>query len=627
MPGYFPEDFIERVRETADIVEVISQYVTLKKSGGSDFLGLCPFHNEKTPSFRVHSDRGFYKCFGCGKGGNVYTFLMEIEGLSFPEAVKHLAERYGLDLPHVKFDPNHAKRKNEKDQLFNAMHFAAGTFHKNLLGNYLLKANQTDPNNTDLPLNISADARKALEYLIERGITLDIISRYQIGWAENSWDHLVNTASRNRIHGNNLVKAGLARSRRDGSGFVDAFRARVMFPIINLSGYTVAFGGRKVDGISPEDESGKYINSPETDIYRKSDHLYGLYTSRDEIRKKKFAYLVEGYTDLLALVQAGVTNVIASLGTALTENHARLIRRFADQVLIVYDGDDAGINAAKKASIVLSKNRLEPFVVQLPQREDPDSYLRQQGAEKLKEVLSKPQPFVRFILETSGFKDSMGQTAKLNVARDILELARSIHDPITQDAILDELKVATSISLPVLRKGLMSIKLASVKPESTQQGLLKFVEDEEFQFEIIRAFLSHPEIISENIPELKNKDFSHVMLKHIFEKIEQLFLSDSLNEIKSLPDFFDDPRIQSFITDQFLWGEKSDREQAEQEAKNAVIELKIRKLRTEKFGLESEMSRNKNGDNTRLWQRLIDTDKQIRELQQKKINIVYRNNN
>ena len=352
MANLYDNSFTDRVRDTVNIVEVISDYVNVKQVSGGDFLGLCPFHNEKTPSFRIHPEQGFYKCFGCGRGGNVFTFIMEMEGLSFPEALKTLAEKAGLELPEQVTDPNYQKQRNEREKLFHAMQRAANWFHSRLTGG-ISKANPT----TFKP--ISENGQKALKYLLDRGIDSNIITRYQIGWAESEWDGLVKAAQKSGVQGQLLVQAGLGHQKRDGQGFVDKFRARIMFPILNLAGKPVAFGGRRVDGITQDSENAKYINSPETTVYHKSEHLYGLYNSREFIRQQDAVYVVEGYTDLLALVQAEVNNVVASLGTAFTPTQARLIRRFTKNVFIVYDSDVAGIEAAVRAANILVQSGLE----------------------------------------------------------------------------------------------------------------------------------------------------------------------------------------------------------------------------------------------------------------------------
>jgi DNA primase len=371
-----PDDTIEEVRRASDIVDVISGYVQLKKRG-KNYLGLCPFHQEKTPSFSVSSEKQMYYCFGCGKGGNVFTFVMERDKVSFVEAVKALAERAGIALPDRDTGADNA---TEYEELYAAVKFAGLHFHENLTG--------------------TVEGKLALEYFHHRGFTDQTIRKFGLGYSLNTWDDLVKHAEAAKISSGQLERAGLTVKRDDGSSY-DRFRGRAMFPIFSPSGRPVGFGARKLREDDPI--AGKYINSPETSIYVKSRLLYGLWQAKEEIREAGFAILVEGYADLITLHQAGITNVVASSGTALTEEQIQVIERYAKTITIIYDADSAGSKAAVRGADLVIQNGLDVNVVTLPEGEDPDTFVRKNGGEAFRLRAEKAVSFLEFMAAT--FRD------------------------------------------------------------------------------------------------------------------------------------------------------------------------------------------------------------------------------
>lgn len=365
MIGIIPQNKIDEIRDANDIADLISGYLTLKRSG-QNFFGLCPFHPEKTPSFSVNPAKQIFHCFGCHAGGNVFAFLMRYEGLTFPEAAKFLAQRAGIEL---EFDQRDDTEVKESETLSYVNEFAAKFFHEMLN---------------------SEKGVKAQAYLKGRGITADDIETFDLGYAPPGWDNLL-AAAKNASHDPMaVVNAGLALKKEDG-GMYDRFRDRVMFPIRNLSGRVVAFGGRVLVN---EENVPKYINSPETAIYHKGQLLYGLYQTRDEIRRQDAAIFVEGYMDLLGLVTHDVKNVVASLGTALTDNQARLIRRYTRNIHLMYDSDIAGSAATLRGADILIEQGLDARVISLPEGHDPDSFVREKGGEAVASmVASAPSLF------------------------------------------------------------------------------------------------------------------------------------------------------------------------------------------------------------------------------------------
>jgi len=587
MSNRFNDDFKDRVLEATNIGEVISDYVTMKRVSGGDLLGLCPFHKEKTPSFRVHSDQGFYKCFGCGRGGNVFTFLMEIEGLSFPESLKTLAERAGIEPPQQAFSPDAQRARTERDKIFSAMQHAMKWFHSRL-------PPPTPTQNTGgekvSTTSTSPESKKALQYLLDRNIDLETIRRYQIGWAESGWDTLVKHAGRTGIDGQTLYQSSLAYRRKDGSGFVDMFRARIMFPILNLSGKPVAFGARRVEGITPESDEAKYINSNETAVYRKGEHLYGLYTSREFIRREKFAYLVEGYTDLLALIHAGLWNVVASLGTALTQFQAQLIGRFARRVHVVYDSDEAGVNAAVRAVDILTLAGLEARLVELPEGNDPDTLLQNEGKDRLRKVLGKDVTFVEFRLNTAGFNKSLSQSERIETTRGLLETIQAITDPLRRDLLIQELSNKTGISHEALDQARVKIKSRLKDQESAKERIsLSILPETVAERDLIHALLGHPNLANEYLDSLTPNQFTQPQLREIFHHIEKSYLQSEELDVSSLPEQFNDPSVRAFIADAVFAGEKTSHERASEEILKSLKKIQKRDLLKKKKEIEIQI--------------------------------------
>lgn len=367
-----PESTIDQVRQAVDIVEVISDHVILNKKG-RNHLGLCPFHEDRNPSFNVSQDKQIYKCFACGEGGNVFTFLIKIEGISFIEALRQLAQRSGFPLPE-----NNQETKenfNTFDALYNANEFARKYYHHLLLKHHS-----------------GAEARK---YLKNRAISEETQETFSLGYAPNAWDSFVLAAKRRGFDPQILESAGLVLSRKDGNGHYDRFRHRIMFPIQAHTGRTVAFGAR---AINPEEQI-KYLNSPETPVYRKNAILYGLWQNRNSIRTKQLSLIVEGYMDLITLVQQGIPHIVATSGTALTLNHAHLLRRYVERIILVFDGDKAGETATIRGIETLFESGLDVRVASLPKNHDPDSFIKEQGTKALNFLIENATPALDFLID------------------------------------------------------------------------------------------------------------------------------------------------------------------------------------------------------------------------------------
>ena len=377
----FPDSFVEEVRRAADIVRVISEHVALRKMGTS-WKGLCPFHNEKTPSFNVRQEPAVFHCFGCGEGGDVFKFLMLRERVSFPEAVEMLARRHGVPVPEGRVEPG--PERKEREEMLALMEAAALHFTRTLW---------------------SSAGTKARDYLLGRGFERATLEKIRAGAARDSWDDLLSTL-RGKFSPALLAKAGLVVERQGKEGHYDRFRNRAVFPIANESGKVVAFGARALDGSEP-----KYLNSPETPVYSKSRVLYGLSWARDTVAREGRAVMMEGYLDVARAIEAGVTGAIATCGTALTGQHARLLARFARTVVLNFDQDEAGQKAARKSLDVLLEEGLSVRIVELPEGHDPDTYLKAEGAEAYRKRLDEAPEAIEWLMRRAAERHDVSAPA------------------------------------------------------------------------------------------------------------------------------------------------------------------------------------------------------------------------
>ncbi|GAB3930477.1 DNA primase [Larkinella terrae] len=437
-----PEETIDRIRQSADIIDVVSDYVSLKKRG-QNWIACCPFHNEKTPSFNVSPARQIYKCFGCGKAGDPVRFVMDIENIGYPEALRHLAKKYGIEVAEEQLTPDELIKQNERESLFIVLNFAKDFYHSHLL-------------TSDEGQSIG------LSYFRERGFLDNTVQSFELGYSSDQWDALLQEASRRGYRPELLEKAGLILSK-DGGKTYDRFRGRVIFPIHNVSGRVIAFGARilKTDKNQP-----KYINSPETEVYHKSQVLYGIFQAKNAIRQDDVCYLTEGYTDVLSLHQAGIKNVVASSGTSLTIEQIRLISRFTQNVTILYDGDAAGIKAALRGLDMVLEEGLNVSVATFPDGDDPDSYVRKVGAEAFKKYLSQhSNDFITFKTDML-LKDAGDNPFKrAEIISEVIQSISKIPDPIKRQVFFQK----TARQLQVDEQTLISESNRMVLNQQKQQ--------------------------------------------------------------------------------------------------------------------------------------------------------------
>lgn len=557
---WLPQDKIEEIREATDLVALVSQYVSLKRRGQNHF-GLCPFHEEKTPSFSVHADRQIFRCFGCGKGGNAFGFLMEIEKLSFPEAVRLLADRAGILLPLE--SERDDKAASEAELLAKANALACDFFHQQLQS------------------KTTEGAKEAREHLKALGYGSDVVNRYKIGYAPSGWDALTNHARSKGFETGILVRAGLLKEGREAGKPYDAFRHRLMFPIRNLSGRVVAFGGRRLS----DEESAKYINSPESAIYHKGKVLFGLWEARNAIRKSNRALLVEGYTDLITPTAAGVENAVASLGTSLTNEQAKLLGRFAAEVFILYDGDEAGRNAARRAVDVLLAAGLSPHVVLLPEDQDPDSIVRSEGVEVLWERVNNAVEPVEFQMQLAqGKNKTLSTAARVAAVKSLLETASQISKPVEREVFLQEISTRTGVALDSLRQGLP--RRVSSRPRQEAGSAPQGSKISAAALELVKLLVRSPDLRPQILSEFNSRDIEDETLRPLVVKLEQQNLEEIEEPPETLLNYFPENPLRDFIT-QCLTDEPPDRDPErargiyEQTAQDCLHRLRLAKVQTE----------------------------------------------
>jgi DNA primase len=456
------EGKIAEIKERARIVEVISDYVSLKKSG-KNYLGLCPFHSERTPSFTVNEEKGIFHCFGCGAGGNIFNFLMRANHLNFPEAVKELAKRYGVALPKRELSEEEKRRRSLKARLFEINEMAAEYYHQLLVS--------------------QKEGEEGRRYLVKRGISEEIIAEHRLGFAPAAWDSLALFLQDKGVPSNLAEDLGLIIPRKEGMAtggrpsFYDRFRRRVIFPIINEGGQVSGFGGRTIDNATAS--SGqvppKYMNSPESPIYSKGQMLYGLNVAKGSIREQGRALIVEGYMDLLSLHQEGIRNVVASLGTALTPAQVSLLGRYTREAVLVFDADESGKKATQRSLELFLQEGVSARVVSLPSGFDPDSFIRQEKRAGFERVLAHALPVVEYILEQAMRRHATETVeGKVRAVRELIPSLNRLKDPIEQNLYID--RVASRLGLKEsqiraqLRGRMAQADEAGTPPQRTSRG-------------------------------------------------------------------------------------------------------------------------------------------------------------
>ncbi len=545
MAIFIPEDKILEIKNAADIVEMVSEVVHLKKAG-KNFVGLCPFHTEKTPSFTVSPEKQIFYCFGCGTGGNIFSFLMKNDGLAFPEAARSLARRYGIDIPRRSLTPEQKKRMGERESL--------------------LKINRQAMDFFGRALRRGTSGQAAMAYLYKRGLSSDIIERFNIGYAPKGWDHLLNFFSKKGVPLARVEKSGLILPKKDGRGYYDRFRERIVFPIIDVNQAVIGFGGRVMDDTLP-----KYLNSPETSVYNKSRSLYGLHLSKEKCRKAQTVYIVEGYLDLLMLHQHGIENAVATLGTALTADHVRMLSRYVPRMILVYDSDEAGIRSALRCidtfwkehvdfsrGDVFREEKADTHILVLPDGHDPDSYLREKGAESFEKAAKHATGIISFLIEQSIGIHGLSTEGKIRVVTDLKGPLAAINDNVARALYIKQLAERIGLEENIILEKVREDSSEKDKKDSRSQKDKTDQKGDRLEQQIIAMMLQFPAILS----EIKRYNVIEFIENRHLQSIGKTILKQqisSVEQVSELLSLIDNPEQQRLISAQAMVEESWDK--------------------------------------------------------------------
>lgn len=543
---------IADIKARLSIVDVIQGFVSLKKSGKSH-IGLCPFHDDNNPSMHVNDEKGFFHCFSCGAGGDVFGFLMRYSNIGFHEALKELARRAGVRLPASGPRTKSAKRKEAASaRLFEINSLVCSFYHENLLGS-------------------GRNSVQSREYLESRGITSEIIREFKLGFVPDSWEALIKFASSRNIGIKELEELGLVIARENGSGHYDRFRNRIIFPISEITGRVCGFGGRTL--AKDESKQPKYMNSPESPVFDKKSVLYGLYHSKNEIGRNRKAVMVEGYMDFIKLYANGIRNVVATLGTSFTNEHARLLRRFCEEVVIVYDGDVAGIRSAVRAGEILLEQGISSSICRIPDGLDPDDYLEEHGPESLSELIAGAVGVSDFIIDDTFVRYREKKMSSGESLRFLADMVSKIKDPVRRAEAVSR---ATGV-LGIRESEFLSMLKIS-DPGRNRGSLAPTVlipEKSVHEREIVRILLKFPHLLSAEEIERVGEHFENGDLKVILKRVGE----GEFTEVSSLMSSFEKIEMQQLLSELvFSSDDLIDETTSEKILSGCVRELELRDI-------------------------------------------------
>ena len=580
MKNFSSKSAIADIKARLSIVDVIQDFVSLKKSG-KNHIGLCPFHDDNNPSMHVNDEKGFFHCFSCGAGGDVFGFLMRYSNIGFPEALKELARKAGVRLPAPRPRTKSEKKKEATSARFFEINSLVSSFYSRNLH------------------SSRKNSARAREYLESRGISPEIIEEFKLGFAPDSWDAAMKFASKNNIGVKELEELGLVVARESGSGHYDRFRNRIIFPISELTGRICGFGGRTLS----EDESKqpKYMNSPESPVFDKGSVLYGLYHSKSEIGRKRKAVLVEGYMDFIKLYANGIRNVVATLGTAFTNEHARFLRRFCEEVVIVYDGDTAGIRSAVRAGEILLEQGISSSICRIPDGLDPDDYLEEHGSESLAELVADAVDVSDFIIDDTFAryrekKVSSGESIKL-----LVDLVSKIKDPVRSAEA-----VSKATGLFGVRESEFLSLVKTSNPGRNRGSLAPAAlipEKNIHEREIVRILLKFPHLISAEKIENISGDFENDDLKVILKRVGE----GEFTEISSLMSSFEKIEMQQLLSELiFSSDDLIDEMTSEKILNDCVKELELRDIAFKRNQVIERIRKQRDSSDKTLERKLVE---------------------
>lgn len=570
MTGKIPEEMIEQIRSQSDIVDVISEYMQLTKRG-RNWFGLCPFHGENTPSFSVSQDKQIFHCFGCGAGGNAITFVMDIENISFPDALVKLGNRLGiqLDIQSNSMSKESQTYSKKEEKMIEAHEFAADFYHHLLM-------------NTE-------EGEQALNYLLKRGFTKELIETNGIGWSLPTWDTLSVLLKRKGFSLEEMAECGLIIQKESDHTYFDRFRGRIMFPIRDENGKVIAFSGRIIDSV----DEAKYLNSPESPIFHKSQVLFNLDKARTTIRKKRQVILMEGFMDVLAANQAGVYNAVATMGTSLTTQHITKLKRLSEQIIICYDGDNAGWEAAKRASEMLHSERLKVEIAVLPDKLDPDEYIRKYGPENfVQQILDKPHAYIAFMMmHARRNKNFQFENDVLQYIQEVLEQLVGRSSPIERDLYIKQIASETNISEEAIYAQFRKLEANNAKTfKRAEQGNIQTKQIDLQQKKSLsateraeRLLLSHMLMNIDVIDKVLKSDdpqpFARDEYAAVFVRLIGFYEEHGTADYQRFLEILDDSELRKIVMEAALV--EHDPEQSEAEINDCLKQLKKHRIEVE----------------------------------------------
>jgi len=583
----------EEIRSIINIADIVGRHVALKPAG-QNLKGLCPFHKEKTPSFTVSPGKGIYYCFGCHKGGDVFNFLMEIEGLSFPEALQHLADEAGVRLApkqSAQHSPDYDNYPDQGPKPSSAISKAE-----------ILSINQLA---LEFFYQSTRNSKQAIDYFLSRGLTKESIRDFKLGFAPDNWTGFLDFAKSKRVAVSAVVAAGLAVQREDTGRIYDRFRNRIMFPIFDMAKHPVGFAGRGMTA----DAMPKYLNSPETLLYQKSKILYGFYITQQFVREQKSVIIVEGYMDFLSLFLAGIKNVIATAGTAFTDAHARTLRRFTPKVYLVFDGDSAGIEAARRAISILAPYNFDIRVLTIPNDEDPDDFIKNFGPKAFMELLDAAQDYMPYIINKTVHDNNAetpyGKSAVLNA---LAPLANALNDSVVKGAFVKLLGEALSLPQDLIFKRLKEgPQEPSDSRKMTKDTATSYFGSIEGNF--LRLLIQHPEIIAEARKFILPETFSDQFSGKLYSILLTSFDSDA--RLATLLGNVTDEETQRIVS--FAYAQEAPVVDAREEMVHSIGRLQAKYLQKQIRDIGEQMRREP-GNRTVLLEKLKDYSTQLKAL-------------
>ena len=585
-----PQGFADDVRNQADIIRVVSDYVSLKKRG-ANYIARCPFHSEKTPSFNVHPAKGIYKCFGCGAGGAVFDFIMQIEGCSFPEAVKIVAEKSGIPVPAIQENEDYKRAARERDIVLRLNEWAAEFFTTSLLG---------------------AAGKRALEYLISRGVTDQTRNLMRLGYAPDSWEALGNYLRERGASQSEIELSGLVSVKEQG-GHYDRFRGRLMFPIADSQNRVIAFGGRIINDGEP-----KYLNSPETPVYSKGRNLYGLAHSKNAIRQLGFAILVEGYLDCIIPFQEGIQNIVASLGTALTDGQVRLLRRYMEKprVVVNFDPDSAGQAATMRSIDLFLAEGFRVDVLAMPTKEDPDEFVRSKGADAFRRILNAAQPYIDFVVQTAVTRNDISKPAgKVGAINEILPHLTRMRDRVERAGYADQIADRLRIDSRVIREEIK--RAATNRLSALDQKKLRAAQDmTQAERQLIEIMLLNEEVRGSILANIGEEDYADLATEAVFSAIIEAAAAGSELTYASLSEKIEGEAERTLLSGLMIgdlaWAGGDDFETLLKKATEALVSLRRRRLERKLDSIQIEIGQAEHNSNTERVLQLFQEKQEIK---------------